>query len=66
MGPKWKQLQRWVYLAAVMAFLHWALVNTEQAHWGPALFHFTPVILLSLYRLWHLFLRPKKTQSVVS
>ncbi|MFK7946938.1 MAG: sulfite oxidase heme-binding subunit YedZ [Saprospiraceae bacterium] len=59
MGLKWKKLQRWVYLAAVMAFLHWALVSTEQAHWSAALFNFSPIILLSLYRLWYLFLKPK-------
>ncbi len=66
MGPKWKKLQRWVYLAAVMTFLHWALVNTEHPHWGPALFHFTPVIVLSLYRLGYLFLRPKKKTTYSS
>lgn len=61
MGRNWKKLQRWVYLAALMAFLHWALVNTEKAHWGPALFHFAPVALLSLYRLWYMFFKPSSS-----
>jgi len=60
MGANWKKLQRWVYLAAVMTFFHWALVNPESPHWGPALFHFVPVMLLSIYRLWFLFLKKKK------
>jgi len=59
MGANWKKLQRWVYLAALMAFFHWALVNIENPHWGPALFHFMPVAVLSLYRIWYLFLKPK-------
>ncbi|MFK8101868.1 MAG: sulfite oxidase heme-binding subunit YedZ [Saprospiraceae bacterium] len=54
MGPAWKKLQRWVYLAAVMAFAHWALLGLqgEHASMGGALFHFVPVVLLQLYRVW--------------
>ncbi len=54
MGPAWKKLQRWVYLAAVMTFVHWALLGLEGEHAsiGGALFHFTPVILLQIYRVW--------------
>jgi len=63
MGVNWKRLQRWVYLAAVMTFFHWALVKPDHPHWGPALFHFTPVILLSLYRLWFLFIKSTSTKS---
>ncbi len=66
MGANWKKLQRWVYLAAVTAFLHWALVNPEQPHWGPALFHFTPVLLLSLYRLWFLFVKSPAPKTIKS
>lgn len=53
MGSKWKKLQRWVYLAAVMAFVHWALLGLqgEHASMGGALFHFVPVIALQVYRL---------------
>ncbi|MFK7776016.1 MAG: sulfite oxidase heme-binding subunit YedZ [Saprospiraceae bacterium] len=54
MGPAWKKLQRWVYLAAVMAFAHWALLGLqgEHASMGGALFHFAPVMLLQVYRVW--------------
>ena len=52
MGVSWKKLQRWVYLAAIMAFLHWALVNVQDPHWKPALVHFSPVIIFSIYRIW--------------
>jgi len=59
MGPNWKKLQRWVYLAAILTLLHWALVSTRHAHWGPALFHFSPVIVLSIYRVWYVYFKPK-------
>ncbi|MFK7932572.1 MAG: sulfite oxidase heme-binding subunit YedZ [Saprospiraceae bacterium] len=54
MGPAWKKLQRWVYLAAVMAFVHWALLGLQRDHasMGGALFHFAPVMLLQVYRVW--------------
>ena len=49
LGPRWKQLQRWVYGAAVFTFLHWGFV----AEWGPAIVHAVPVVALTLYRFWH-------------
>ncbi len=53
MGPvKWKFLQRWVYVAAVLTLLHWAALHD----WGgvaPALVHFGPLIALSVFRVWH-------------
>ena len=54
MGASWKKLQRWVYVAAVMAFAHWALLGLqgEHASMGGALFHFVPVMLLQVYRIW--------------
>lgn len=54
MGPAWKKLQRWVYLAAVMAFAHWALLGLQGEHgsMSGALFHFVPVMLLQVYRVW--------------
>jgi sulfoxide reductase heme-binding subunit YedZ len=55
MGGNWKKLQRWVYLAAFLTFLHWALASTRHAHWVPATVQFSPVIILSLYRLWKYF-----------
>jgi len=54
MGSAWKKLQRWVYLAAIMAFAHWALLGLqggEQSMAG-ALVHFVPVMLLQVYRIW--------------
>lgn len=45
----WKKLQRWVYLAAIMTLLHWALIHYN---WKPAMVHFAPVILLQIYRVW--------------
>ena len=54
MGPAWKKLQRWVYLAAVMTFAHWALLGLDGDHasMGAALFHFVPVMVLQVYRVW--------------
>lgn len=54
MGSFWKKLQRWVYLAAVMAFVHWALLGLQggEASMGAALVHFIPVMLLQVYRVW--------------
>lgn len=63
MGKNWKKLQRWVYLASVLTIVHWALINPKHAHWGPALVQFSPVILLSIYRIWHLFFRKKTIQN---
>lgn len=45
---KWKPLQRWVYLAALMVLLHWMLIHH---HYVPALVHFAPVALLQLVRV---------------
>ena len=58
LGPKWKSLQRWVYVAAVLTLVHWAALHD----WGgvaPALVHFGPLILLSAYRLWWNFGRKR-------
>ncbi|MGC1504632.1 MAG: ferric reductase-like transmembrane domain-containing protein [Sulfitobacter sp.] len=56
MGPAWKTLQRWVYLAAVCTLLHWIFVHNNI---GPALVHFLPLAGLEAYRLWR-SLSPKK------
>ncbi len=48
MGPSWKRLQRWVYLAAVGTLLHWMFAHNE---FGPALVHFVPLAGLELYRI---------------
>lgn len=58
LGTAWKPLQRWAYLAAVLTLLHWASLHG----WGgvaPALVHFGPLIGLTLYRLWWIYLRPR-------
>jgi methionine sulfoxide reductase heme-binding subunit len=65
MGKNWKKLQRWVYLATVLTIVHWALINTKHNHWVPALMQFSPVILLSIYLIWHLFFRKKVEKNLV-
>ena len=48
--------------AAVLTFLHWAALKD----WGglaPALVHFTPVILLSAWRIWYWYLRPRPVRA---
>lgn len=49
MKETWKKLQQWVYLAAVMTFVHWALVHY---HWKAAAMHFVPVLGLEIWRIW--------------
>lgn len=49
MGPSWKQLQRWVYPAAVLTLMHWIFVHNNV---GPALVHFLPLAGLEAYRIF--------------
>lgn len=49
LGARWKQLQRWVYPAAVLTLLHWIFVHNNL---GPALVHFVPLLALETYRIW--------------
>lgn len=49
MGPAWKTLQRWVYVAAMGTLLHWIFVHNNL---GPALVHFVPLAGLETYRIW--------------
>jgi len=51
-GKNWKNIQRAVYIAAVLIFLHW-LLGERHLHWIPVLTHFTPLIILEGYRIWH-------------
>lgn len=51
MGPRWKQLQRWTYAAAVLTLVHWASLH-DWGGLGPALVHFVPLGLLEAYRVW--------------
>lgn len=62
MGIWWKPLQRWVYAAAVLTYLHWASLHGWQG-WVPATIHFGPLVLLSIYRVWWVFLRPRQQAS---
>ena len=50
LGPRWKTLQRTVYVAAVATLLHWIFVHNNL---GPALVHFLPLAGLEAYRLYH-------------
>ena len=59
LGPAWKQLQRWVYVAAVATLVHWIFVKNNV---GPAFVHFVPLAALEAYRIWHnVRVRQKKT-----
>jgi sulfoxide reductase heme-binding subunit YedZ len=58
LGRRWKPLQRWAYAAAVLTFLHWASLHDWGNPW-PAVVQFSPLIGLSLYRLWWIYLRPR-------
>lgn len=51
MGHHWKTLQRFVYAAAVLTLIHWAALH-EWGGVGPALVHFAPLGLLTIYRVW--------------
>ena len=52
----WKKIHNWGYLAALLAFLHWAFIHY---HWQPALVHAAPVLLLQGYRWGKVFLSKK-------
>jgi methionine sulfoxide reductase heme-binding subunit len=58
MGTAWKPLQRLTYAAAGFAFLHWASLH-GWSEVGGALVNFSPLIVLTAYRLWWLYLRPR-------
>ena len=49
MGPRWKQLQRWVYAAAIATLIHWMFIHNN---FGPALVHFVPLAGLEMWRIW--------------
>ena len=48
LGRRWKQLHRYVYLAAVLTFAHWLLVAFDPI---PGLLHAAVVIALETYRI---------------
>lgn len=48
MGTKWKALQRWIYPAAILTFVHWVM-TTNSISW--AVIYCLPLIVLSAWRL---------------
>lgn len=52
LGPAWKALQRWTYLAAGLTLLHWASLHDWRSPWA-ALIHFAPLVVLEGYRIWY-------------
>jgi methionine sulfoxide reductase heme-binding subunit len=52
MGPSWKTLQRFTYVAAIFTALHWYTVEYQL---GGVLVHFLPLALLETYRIWRYF-----------
>ncbi len=48
LGRRWKQLQRLVYPAFVLALVHWLLLDWA---WGPALVHLAPLLMVWTLRM---------------
>ncbi len=46
---RWKKLHRWVYLAALLTFIHWIFVAFSFV---PGLIHFLVLLVLESYRIW--------------
>jgi sulfoxide reductase heme-binding subunit YedZ len=61
MGRTWKALQRWTYAAAILTLLHWAALH-NWGSWPPAAVHFAPLAVLTIYRIWYWYLRPRQKQ----
>ena len=62
MGRAWKSLQRWVYAAAILTLVHWAALHGWKETPG-ALLNFSPLIALTVYRLWHQYKRSGDRRS---
>ena len=63
LGPRWKQLQRFTYLAALVTLAHWIFLEYE---FGPALVHFVPLAVLESYRIWRNLNPPSRQASAQS
>lgn len=50
MGPQWKALQRWVYPAAILTFLHWIMTAETTQRYLETVLLSAPLILLSVWR----------------
>ena len=48
LGRRWKQIQRLVYPAFVLALIHWLLLDWA---WGPALVHLAPLLVAWTLRM---------------
>ncbi len=62
MGRFWKMLQRSTYAAALLTLIHGAALHNWN-RLGPVLVHFAPLVLLELYRICYLYLRPRNTAA---
>ena len=49
LGRRWKQIQRLVYPAFVLALIHWLLLDWA---WGPALVHLAPLLVAWTLRMF--------------
>lgn len=58
LGTWWKPLQRLSYAAAAGVLLHWSLLHGGHGI-GAALANFSPWFMLTGYRLWYWYLRPR-------
>ncbi len=47
----WKKIHRFVYVAAILLFVHWVLVAFNR---GPAVAHLTVLVAIESYRIWKL------------
>lgn len=59
LGRNWKTLQQFVYGTAVLTLVHWAALH-DWGGVGPALMHFTPLVLLEIYRIWSIKARRRQ------
>jgi sulfoxide reductase heme-binding subunit YedZ len=57
LGEAWKPLQRFAYVAAILAFVHWLLIRVNDT---PAYVHFLPQAALEIYRLVRRITRPMR------
>ncbi len=48
MGTGWKRLQRWIYPAAILAFVHWLMTTGNRVE---AILYCAPLIALSVWRV---------------
>ena len=62
LGTAWKPLQRWTY---VLTLMHWASLHDWRSPWA-AVIHFAPLALLTLYRLWYVYLRPRRPTAAAA